>query len=227
MTDAAKVPAYSWATLRAMLDPVPPSGPPVTISLFRHGESDWNARRLITGRADVPLTERGRREATAVGENGGRYYGARTWVSGLKRAQETCALVRAARGIPCAPACIDDRLDERSLGALEGTPRRSIPELERGDLAWKPDGGESYLDLAQRVLSFLVDLRACARREQHIEIYSHMGTMRIIAGMLDGVVDPIAVLRFEFPNAGQSSHTLSRLDWPRFIEWSAVSLTLA
>ena len=39
-----------------------------TLILLRHGESDWNAKNLFTGWVDVALTDKGRAEAVAGGE---------------------------------------------------------------------------------------------------------------------------------------------------------------
>lgn len=36
--------------------------------LVRHGETDWNARRLVQGREDVPLNDRGRAQARATAQ---------------------------------------------------------------------------------------------------------------------------------------------------------------
>ena len=36
--------------------------------LLRHGESEWNAKNLFTGWVDVPLSDKGRAEATHGGE---------------------------------------------------------------------------------------------------------------------------------------------------------------
>ena len=34
----------------------------------RHGETTWNVQGLVCGRADVPLTEKGRQQAVALAE---------------------------------------------------------------------------------------------------------------------------------------------------------------
>ncbi|MCS7212085.1 MAG: histidine phosphatase family protein, partial [Chloroherpetonaceae bacterium] len=36
--------------------------------LVRHGESQWNLENRFTGWVDVPLTDKGRREAREAGE---------------------------------------------------------------------------------------------------------------------------------------------------------------
>ena len=38
-----------------------------TLVLLRHGNSEWNAKNLFTGWVDVPLTDKGRAEATRGG----------------------------------------------------------------------------------------------------------------------------------------------------------------
>src|SRR2546430_15517207 len=52
--------------------PLRPCGPPPhkwvgTLVLLRHGESTWNLENLFTGWTDVPLSERGVKEATEAG----------------------------------------------------------------------------------------------------------------------------------------------------------------
>ena len=46
----------------------PPTTPPVTLVLLRHGQSTWNAENLFTGWYDADLTELGREEARRGGE---------------------------------------------------------------------------------------------------------------------------------------------------------------
>ena len=42
--------------------------PQATLVLLRHGQSEWNEKNLFTGWVDVDLTELGRSEAVAGGE---------------------------------------------------------------------------------------------------------------------------------------------------------------
>jgi broad specificity phosphatase PhoE len=62
------------------------------VVLVRHGETEWSRAGKHTGRTNIPLTERGRREARAVGaELQGRQF-ALVLTSPLARAADTCRL---------------------------------------------------------------------------------------------------------------------------------------
>ena len=62
------------------------------VYLARHGETAWSATRRHTGRTDVPLTERGERDARALGARLSGLSFARVYTSPLQRAERTCEL---------------------------------------------------------------------------------------------------------------------------------------
>lgn len=88
------------------------------IGLIRHGETDWNARMLLQGSADIPLNERGVEQA----HDAARLLRGQPWsrvvTSPLSRARETGEIIAAALGLD-APTVVPD-LVERSFGNLEG-----------------------------------------------------------------------------------------------------------
>jgi 2,3-bisphosphoglycerate-dependent phosphoglycerate mutase len=91
--------------------------------LLRHGESDWNAKNLFTGWADVDLTEKGEDEARAAGHLllAERYLDLRVLhTSLLTRAVRTANLTLETAGLPWLPVNRHWRLNERHYGALQG-----------------------------------------------------------------------------------------------------------
>eukprot|EP00468_Gymnochlora_sp_CCMP2014_P008194 CAMPEP_0167760616 /NCGR_PEP_ID=MMETSP0110_2-20121227/11683_1 /TAXON_ID=629695 /ORGANISM="Gymnochlora sp., Strain CCMP2014" /LENGTH=269 /DNA_ID=CAMNT_0007647143 /DNA_START=180 /DNA_END=989 /DNA_ORIENTATION=+ len=100
----------------------PPSGTKYTVVLVRHGESDWNAKNLFTGWADVDLSEKGLKEGKVAGERlrdtGFEFDLAYT--SLLKRAINTLDLTIKEMDLHWIPVVKDWQLNERHYGALEG-----------------------------------------------------------------------------------------------------------
>ena len=39
-----------------------------TIYLIRHGETEWNEKKLIQGHSDIPLNEKGKLQSEQLGE---------------------------------------------------------------------------------------------------------------------------------------------------------------
>jgi 2,3-bisphosphoglycerate-dependent phosphoglycerate mutase len=96
--------------------------PPGTLVLLRHGESEWNKANLFTGWVDVPLSEKGRAEATRGGELLAQH-GLLPDVlhtSVLKRAIGTAELALATADRQWIPVRRSWRLNERHYGALQG-----------------------------------------------------------------------------------------------------------
>jgi 2,3-bisphosphoglycerate-dependent phosphoglycerate mutase len=90
--------------------------------LLRHGESTWNRENRFTGWTDVPLSERGVREATEAGrllhEEGFAFDVAFT--SLLKRAIKTLWIALEETDRMYIPVHDSWRLNERHYGALQG-----------------------------------------------------------------------------------------------------------
>ncbi len=142
----------------------------MTAPLFyfiRHGETDWNAERRLQGSRDIPLNDRGRRQAAQCGgtlrsliAGSGRTPAGFTFASSpLSRASETMGIVRRALGLPAAGYAAEPRLAELSFGRWEGMTYKEISaadpailkKRERDKWHFRPPGGESYADLLERV----------------------------------------------------------------------------
>jgi broad specificity phosphatase PhoE len=125
----------------------PTTLPRTRLVLVRHGETEWSLSGRHTGRTDVPLTDRGRRQAERLGHAlRGRTF-SRVLSSPLGRALETCRLA----GFGDRAELLDD-LREWDYGVYEGRTRLEIAAEVPGWTVWTHPilEGESLADLGRR-----------------------------------------------------------------------------
>ena len=155
---------------------------------LRHGESEYNLRGLCNADPGVPvaLTPAGRLQAQAAAERLRGLPIRRVYVSRLRRAQETAAIVNACH---CAEIHVDARLDDRNTG-FEGLPVAQYLDAMHGapdPFAWKAPDGESYREMAARVHDFLGELRGVD--EAAVLVVTHHEVLQAVAGHFQGL-DP-------------------------------------
>jgi broad specificity phosphatase PhoE len=123
----------------------------------RHGETAWTITGQHTGLTDLPLTERGERNARRLGERLKDVRFAKVFTSPLRRASRTCDL--AGFG---AVAEVDADLVEWNYGEYEG--RRSVEiRAERPDWELFRDGapgGETPAQIGARADRVVARVRA-------------------------------------------------------------------
>jgi probable phosphoglycerate mutase len=133
----------------------------MSILLVRHGETAGNAARVLQ-RADVPLNDRGQRQADLLSERLCSLGFAHVLCSDLPRARMTAAPLLARSGLRVEETAL---LQERNFGDLRGTPYEQLlsnpfaPEFI-------PPGGESWDAFHDRVAAAFA-LIAARRRELH------------------------------------------------------------
>ena len=144
----------------------------------RHGEAVWNVYNKICGRTDVELTERGREQARQLAERAGAYSIDRIICSPLQRAHETARIVADRWDIPLE---IDERLIEQHYGIYEGRDRQDAGFLNnKRQFAFRyPEGGESMMQMAWRVYSFIEDVKK-NHSDKNVLVVCHGGVCRII-----------------------------------------------
>ena len=112
-----------------------------TLVLLRHGESEWNAKNLFTGWVDVPLSEKGRAEATHGGEllKEAGVLPEKLYTSMLRRAIMTANLSLDAADRHWIPVERNWRLNERHYGALQGLNKKETRDRygEEQFMAWR------------------------------------------------------------------------------------------
>jgi probable phosphoglycerate mutase len=127
------------------------------IYLARHGETAWSLTGQHTGLTDLPLTERGERNASRLQQRLKGLTFAKVFTSPLQRARRTCEL--AGFG---TVAQIDRDLLEWDYGEYEGRRTAEI-HAERPDWQLFRDGcpgGESPAQVAARADRAVSRLRA-------------------------------------------------------------------
>ena len=140
--------------------------------LVRHGQTDANARGLLLGRADPPLSELGRRQAAALAAHVPAT--ARVVASPLTRTRETAA----AFGRPVE---LDERWIELDYGTFDGQPVADVPadvwRTWRADPHFVPGGGESLVTLGVRVRAACEELLDEAR-DRDVIVVSHVSPIK-------------------------------------------------
>ena len=149
-----------------------------SIYFARHGETVWNVENKICGMTDSPLTEKGRQQARELGQKvkeSGVHIDEILY-SPLSRAADTAKAVAAATGLP---ARCEPRLREQCFGKYEGTPRDGAEfRISKTHFADRYDGGESMMQLAQRIYNLLDELRQDENKTYLL--VAHNGIARVV-----------------------------------------------
>ena len=145
------------------------------IYLARHGETAWSLSGQHTGLTDLPLTERGERNARQLGERLKGLAFTKVFTSPLQRAARTCELAGFGAGTE-----IDRDLLEWNYGEYEG--RRTAEILaERPDWQLFRDGcpgGESPDQIGARADRVVSRLRAI---QGDVLLFSSGHFLRVLA----------------------------------------------
>jgi probable phosphoglycerate mutase len=147
--------------------------------LVRHGETEWSRNGRHTGNTDVPLTERGERQAAAVAPSLAKRQIAAAFVSPRQRARRTAALAGVV------DATIEPDLVEWDYGGYEGISTQDIQRERPGWDLWR-DGvvpaddehpGETVDAVgtrADRVLARVAPLLAAERGDVLLVAHGHV-----------------------------------------------------
>ena len=153
--------------------------------LARHGETPANAGRLMVGRIDPSLTDRGRRQPQAVAASLPR--GAVVVSSPLRRARDTAGAYGEHQ--------VDERWREVDYGELDGRPAAEawLPLWEewQADPEYAPPGGESLASVGRRVREACEEL--CERAAAgDVVVFTHVGPIKAAVAWALHVGDRVA-----------------------------------
>ena len=168
------------------------------IYLARHGETAWSLSGQHTGLTDLPLTERGERNARRLGERLKGMNFLKVYSSPLRRATQTCELAGFAAAVE-----IDHDLVEWNYGQYEG--RRSA-EIHAERPEWQLfldgcPGGETPEQVGLRAGRVVNRVRAV---EGNTLLFSSAHFLRVLAARWLGL-EPAAGKCFLLSTASLSS----------------------
>ena len=164
--------------------------------LVRHGESQWNLENRFTGWVDVPLSEKGTKEAAGAGEKlkKEKIHFDQAFTSDLKRAQNTLKLILEVLGQTGVPVTKDQALNERHYGDLQGLNKAETAKKFGDDQVkiWRrsydiaPPNGESLKDTAARTLPYFdAKIMPVVKGGRNVIVAAHGNSLRSIVMHLD------------------------------------------
>ncbi len=155
--------------------------------VVRHGETEWNVKRLLQGQTDSPLTSQGEEQARALGKRLKDVHFDAAFSSDLLRARRTAEFITLEKAMAVETTKI---LRERSFGKYEGKPYDSyytelkhmferfeqLADDERAPFKFADDV-ESDAEIVARFNTFLRET-AVAYPGKTVLAVSHGGMMR-------------------------------------------------
>jgi broad specificity phosphatase PhoE len=187
----------------------------LTLHYARHGETIWHAGNRYAGHSDVPLTDRGREQATALAVWASTARLDRVVASDLSRAADTARPSAEALRLELH---LDPRFREIAYGQAEGLTQEEteqrFPEAraayERTPATSPFPGGEVGTAAATRAMAAVWDLTGTGA--ERVLVVAHSGVGRLLFAALLGI--PLNEYRRVFPWLENSAITTLRLRAP-------------
>jgi broad specificity phosphatase PhoE len=173
------------------------------IWLARHGETEWSRDGRHTGLTEIPLTDRGRSQATALGARLAGHRFSLVLTSPRSRASETARLSGFA-----AVAVLDPDLAEWDYGDLEGRRTAEIVAEHPGWSIWTGPwpGGETIEQVSARADRVLARCLAADVAGDAL-VFGHGHMLRVLAARWLGLPGRSGSF------FGLSTATISVLGW--------------
>jgi probable phosphoglycerate mutase len=151
------------------------------IWLIRHGETEWSLSGQHTGTTDIPMTEKGQRQAVATGRWLAAHKFALVLTSPRTRARETARIAGYGN-----VAQIDMNLQEWEYGLYEGRKTVDIRQERPGWFIWKdgPLEGETIDQVAARADAVI---KRATDIDGQVAFFAHGHILRIIGARWIGL----------------------------------------
>mgnify|MGYP000282742348 FL=1 len=180
--------------------------------LVRHGQTDSNIRGTYLGWTDVELNETGLKQAECVAEKLKDTVIDKIFSSPLKRVRATAEAINKYHNVSIE---YTDCLKERNFGIWDNLTYDEIKagypeECIKWDKDWfnyKIKGGESCLEMYERITAFIDDILA-RYKDETVLLVSHLGCIRIIISYLL-VMPPEGIWKFRASNCGITTFSIN------------------
>ena len=166
--------------------------------LVRHGESEWNAQGLWTGRTDIDLTQKGREEGKKAGEAIRNISFAIAFTAPLLRTRHTLDEIKDVLHDKTFPDFIDPALTERDYGTLTGKNKWEVEKQygKKQFTMWRrgwdtpPPGGESLKNVYNRVVPFYeTHILPRLKEKENVLVVSSGNELRALIKYLEHISD--------------------------------------
>ncbi|KAH7921059.1 phosphoglycerate mutase-like protein [Leucogyrophana mollusca] len=144
------------------------------VYIVRHGETDWNRRRIIQGHIDTELNASGLAQAALAAEALKDVPFVQAFTSDLQRASKTAEIILERQRHPGAVLVKDQALRERFMGERQGEvgpSNKPAPSLETGESIVKRSIGWWNQTIVKYVSSLTTGDEPC----QNVLVASHGG----------------------------------------------------
>ncbi len=152
--------------------------------ITRHGQTEYNVNKLMVGRTDIPLNEKGIEQAQETRKLLKDIKFDVIISSPLIRTKQTAEILN----INDVPIIYDERLLERDCGELTGKKREDV----NIEAYWnyydetKYERVEDIKGYFKRIYGFLDDIKE-KYKDKTVLLVTHMGVTRVIKCYFDGI----------------------------------------
>lgn len=175
--------------------------------LVRHGSTELNGKSQIRGWLDVPLDEKGKKEAVKLGKMFKKIPLDILVCSDMKRAHDTAKVISDSTGIKISE--IDKKYRPWDVGDVAGSDSNKAGPILQRFITEMPDkklpNGESFNQFKERYLGAVVQL---LRKSGNIAVVTHHRNDRVLVAWLkagqkgDFEIDPDEMSKEGIPPGG-------------------------
>ncbi len=153
------------------------------IYLIRHAESIYNSKKILQGRQDCELSEKGLSDTIKRASTFANNYDI-VFCSPLKRTRQTAEIL-----LPNSKIIYDERIIEKGLGDWENMPNTDEKQFLLNNKVIPPNG-ETFEEVEDRITQFITMLKN-DYKDKKILVITHLGIIYAINRKLGKKVKPI------------------------------------